>query len=51
MVKVKIVYQYSYKILDIIMKMLPNITPIITLIFSLQVAPRTLKCRLDTVLY
>jgi len=31
----------SYEILDIIMKMSPIITPIVTLLFSLHVALRT----------
>ncbi len=34
-------YQYSYEILDIIIKILPIITPIIALIFSFYVAPKT----------
>ncbi len=33
--------QHSYKILDIIEKILPIITPNITLLFSLQVGPNT----------
>ncbi len=37
----EIIFQYSYEILYIIMNILSIITPIITLIFSLHVAPKT----------
>ncbi len=37
------IYQYSYGILDIIMEILTVITPIIAVIFSFYVAPKTYK--------
>ncbi len=45
-----IIYQLSYEILDIIMKIWPFITPIMTIIFS-TCCPNsnTLICKLDTV--
>ncbi len=45
-----IIYQLSYQILDVIMKIWPFITPIMIIIF-LACCPNsnTLKCKLDTV--
>ncbi len=44
------IYQFAYEILDIIMKIWPIITPIMTIIFS-TCCPNsnTLICKLDTV--
>jgi len=45
----RIIHQYSYEILDIIIKMLPIITPIITSFFITCCPKNILICTLDTV--